>query len=245
MPSGIATVEYPVAGALSLVALSLVHLAGTHWQFAERERRRLWLSIGGGATVAYVFVLLLPEVSEAALEVGATAGEALLAEQRVYLVALLGFVVFYGVEVFATQQLGEETAVSSLVFWIHTAIFALYSAVIGYLLFHQEATTVSNLLFYALAMALHFSITDHGLRRHHGPEFDRVGRWLLALATLFGGVVGILTEIDTLALSMLFGFIAGAVILNVLKEELPALDQTRFAAFAAGATAYTVIILLT
>ena len=137
-----------------------------------------------------------------------------------------------------------DVETSSLVFWGHLGVFALYSALIGYLLFHQEAPGVANLLFYALAMALHFAVTDHGLRRHHGAEFDAVGRWLLAGATVLGGIVGAVVEVGGLPLSMLFGFVAGAIVLNVVKEELPGVDHSRFAAFAAGAAAYTLVLLL-
>lgn len=235
---------FPVAAGLFALGLALVHLLGSRWEFAAVERRRRWLSAAGGASVAYVFVLLLPEVSEAALVVGELRGEALLAEQLVYLVALLGFVAFYGVEVVVAQRLGTDVEASSLVFWGHVAVFGLYSALIGYLLFHQEVPGVANLFFYALAMALHFGVTNHGLRRHHGAEFDAVGGWLLAGATLLGGIVGAVVEVGGLPLSMLFGFVAGAIVFNVVKEELPGVDQSRFAAFATGAAAYTLVLLL-
>ena len=233
---------YPVAAGLFAIGLAAVHLLGSRWTVAAVEQRRRWLSVGAGASVAYVFVLLLPEVSEAALVVGELRGEALLAEQTVYLMALLGFVGFYGVEVYVSRRLGEAVETSSLVFWGHVAVFACYSALIGYLLFHQEVPGVANLFFYALAMALHFGVTDYGLRRHHGVEFDRVGRWLLAGATLMGGIVGAVVVVDGLPLSMLFGFVAGAIVLNVLKEELPDVDESRFAAFAVGAAAYAAVL---
>jgi len=239
------TSSFPIESGLFAVALALVHLLTGRWEETGFERERPLLSAAGGATVAYVFVLLLPEVSEAALSVGELRGEALLAEQYVYLLTLLGFLVFYGVEVAVAHRTGDDVEGSSFVFWAHILIFALYSGLIGYLLFHQEVEGVSNLFFYALAMGLHFGITDYGLRRHHGREFDRVGRWILAGGTLLGGGVGLAFEVSGLLLSTLFGFVAGAVVLNVLKEELPELSEARFVAFAFGAFAYTVILLFT
>jgi len=235
----------PLAAAAFTVGLVAVHLIGGRWHVSDPTRRQRWLSAAGGASVAYVFVLLLPEVSEAALFVGERRGEALVAEQTVYLLALAGFVASYGVEAFVTHRLDSDVESSPLVFWGHVGLFCLYSGLIAYLLFHQEAPGVLNQFFYALAMALHFSVTDYGLSRHHGAAFDRVARWLLAGATVLGGVVGVLVEIDGLPLSMLFGFLAGAIVLNVVKEELPTLDQSRFAAFAAGAGLYVLVLLLT
>jgi hypothetical protein len=236
---------FPVAASLFTVALALVHLVGRWVEFEDVERRRQWLSAAGGATVAYVFVLLLPEVSEAAVEVGQLRGRTLLAEQTVFLAALLGFVGFYGVEVLVVRRRHQDIESSATVFWGHVTVFACYSILIGYLLFHQEVPGVANLFFYALAMALHFEVTDYGLRQHHGVEFDRVGRWLLAGATLTGGLVGALFEIDGLLLSIVFGFLAGAIVLNVVKQELPEVNETRFAAFVVGAAAYSLVLLFT
>lgn len=238
-----ATESFPVAAGIFTVALALVHLLAGHRWFVDFDAKRPWLSAAGGATVAYVFVLLLPEVSEAALVVGERREEGLLAEQYVYLTVLVGFVLFYGIEVAVAHRTGEDVEGSSLVFWAHVAVFALYSGLIGYLLFYQEVPGVENLFFYALAMGLHFGITDFGLRRYHGADFDRAGRWLLAGATLLGGVVGLVLELGGLLLATLFGFVAGAVVLNVIKEELPDLNESRFLAFAAGALAYTVVLL--
>lgn len=239
-----ATESFTVAASLFTVALALVHLLGGRGVASGLGKIRQGLSAAGGATVAYVFVLLLPEVSEAALTVGELRGEALLAEQYVYVMALLGFVLFYGVEVAVAHRSGDDIERSETVFWAHIAVFALYSNLIGYLLFHQEVPGVTNLFFYALAMGLHFGITDYGLRRHHGADFDRIGRWILAAATLLGGGVGIVLEVGDLLLSTLFGFVAGAVVLNVIKEELPEVTESRFVAFALGAAVYTVVLLL-
>ena len=47
----------------------------------------------------------------------------------------------------------------------------------------------------------------------------------------------------------IFGSIAcivssGAILLNVIKEELPWVDEVRFTAFVAGAVAYTAVLLV-
>ncbi|WP_254279965.1 hypothetical protein [Haloarcula marina] len=234
---------FPVAAGLFAVALAFVHLFSGQWPVATPVHRRRWLSAAGGASVAYVFVLLLPEVSEAALVTGERVRRELLAEQVVYLLALGGFVTFYAVETVVVQRRGESAEDTPTVFWLHVGVFAVYSAVIGYLLFHQEVAGLWNVLLYAVAMALHFEVTDYGLRRHHGDEFDRVGRWVLAGGTLLGGVAGALTETVGPWLAMLFGFLAGAIVFNVIKEELPAVEESRFLAFLAGACVYTIVAL--
>jgi hypothetical protein len=68
---------------------------------------------------------------------------------------------------------------------------------------------------------------------------------VLAGCTLAGGAVGITVDTRGLGLAMLFAFVAGALVLNVIKEELPEVDESRFAAFLVGAVVYAVLLLLT
>jgi hypothetical protein len=84
-------------------------------------------------------------------------------------------------------------------------------------------------------MALHFVVNDHGLREQHKEAYLRTGRWMLAAAVLIGWVVALLTEISEVAIAMLTAFLAGGVVMNVLKEELPEERESRFWAFALGA----------
>ena len=51
-------------------------------------------------------------------------------------------------------------------------------------------------------------------------------------------------EIGELPLALLFAFLAGGIVLNVLKEELPAERESRFSAFVLGAAGYAAILLL-
>ncbi|WP_255152352.1 hypothetical protein [Halorarius halobius] len=235
---------FPVATVVFALGFAAVHLSAGRWEFVHPERRRLFLSAGGGASVAYVFVLVLPEMGEAALVVSEVRLDAFFAEQLVFLVALLGFTLFYGVEVFVSQRRGEAIETSRMVYRAHLLVFVAYSATIGYLLFHQERAGLTNLFFYSLAMGLHFAITDYGLHRHYGATFDTTGRVLLAAGTLVGATTGLLTALDPFSVAMLFGFLAGGIVFNVLKEELPDITESRFAAFAGGAFVFAVLLLL-
>jgi zinc transporter ZupT len=60
---------------------------------------------------------------------------------------------------------------------------------------------------------------------------------------LAGWFVGVFTTIDPLWLSALFAFLAGSIVLNVLKEELPEDSESRFWAFAIGTAGYASLLL--
>jgi len=223
--------------------LAVVHLLALRVTGAGNWSRR-WLSVAGGVSVAYVLVLVVPEINDASRQVVARgAVHPFLLERYVYLVALVGFLLFYGLEAYA-QQAGDLATDGAATFQVHVGSFAVYNGVIGYLLFHQEFAGLTNLALYAVAMALHFLVTDRGLLVHHGDRFERQSRWLLAGAVVVGAGVGYATEIDQVAVAVLFSFVAGAVLFNVIKEELPELLTGRFWAFTAGAVIYAALLLL-
>lgn len=123
------------------------------------------------------------------------------------------------------------------------ASFAAYNLITGYLLLHREVMTPAALAFFAIAMALHFLVTDYGLNEDHKAPYRRIGRWLLAAAVAGGWVLGLVTELPEAGLAALTAFLGGGVVLNVLKEEVPSERQSRFWAFAGGAAGYAALLL--
>jgi hypothetical protein len=126
---------------------------------------------------------------------------------------------------------------------VHVASFTIYNALIGYLLLHREQQGLRNLILFACAMGVHFVVNDYGLREDHKGAYERIGRWVLVAGIFVGWVVGLYFEVYEAALGVLFAFLAGSVIMNVLKEELPEERKSRFWAFALGAALYAGILL--
>jgi hypothetical protein len=239
---------HPALALLGAVALAAVHLFAERLRFLDRLPRSRWLSFGGGTSVAYVFVHLLPELNEAQEMVEeATIPELLFLEHHAYLMALAGLTVFYGLERLAqgsreeSVEAGRGDRTGLGVFRVHVGSFALYNALIGYLLVRSPSDTSPRILFF-VAMALHLSVNDYGLRSHHKEPYHRVGRWLLAGAVLAGGVLGVAVRLPELALLIPLAFLGGAVVLNVLKEELPEERESRFGAFALGVVGYAALL---
>ena len=240
-----------VASLVAVILLALVHLVAGRLRFLERTPRSIWLSMAGGVSVAYIFVHLLPELNEGQEAIAETTGGGLaFLEHHVYLVALLGLVIFYGLERAALGSRRQQHGVdggdrtTATFFWLHVASFAVYNALIGYFLLHREEGGLAALLVFAAAMALHFVVNDFGLREHHKSVYDHYGRWVLAAAVLVGWACGLVVTLSQAALAVLLAFLAGGVILNVLKEELPEERDSRFWAFTVGASGYTALLLL-
>ena len=234
---------------IAVVVFVLVHVFIDEMKFLSGTPRSRWLSVAGGVSVAYVFLHLIPELSEGQKTLAESFSAVHFAERHVYLIALAGLVVFYGLERLAAHSSDQdadgrpEQATSGGVFALHIASFAIYNVLIGYLLLHRERSSLQSLLFFALAMALHFVVTDYGLREHHKQRYNSVGRWVLSAAVLGGLALGFSLVVHEAMVAVLVAFLAGGVVLNVMKEELPKERESRFSAFVIGVVAYSFLLL--
>jgi predicted membrane protein len=244
--------EHPRMLIASLIAgllLAFVHIWGVRLTFSPAIPRSHWLSMAGGTAVAFVFVHIIPELArgqEHITESGQAPADFL--DQHTYILALIGLIAFYGLEhlvkVRHPGETKESPRLSHHIFWVHIGSFAFYNAIIGYLLIHRDVPGLSVLAAFTLAMMLHFVVNDHALREHHKDDYHDVGRWLLAGSVLAGWLAGLLIEVSDAVVSMLFAFVAGAIVLNVLKEELPDERESKFWAFALGAAAYSILFVI-
>ena len=223
---------------LAAVAFAAVHVLAPRLSFIRVVPRSRWLSFAGGVAVAYVFLHLLPELAEH--ERALSQAEA--PELVVYALALTGLAAFYGLE--RLVRSGRDVCGESGpgVFWLHIASFGLYNLVIGYLLLHREESGAASLAFYVLALGLHFVTNDFGLWQDHARAYTARARWLLAAAVLAGWCLGVAVDLPEEAIIALFSFLAGGVVLNVLKEELPEERKSRFVPFLGGAAGYGALL---
>ncbi|HEV7371727.1 hypothetical protein [Arenibaculum sp.] len=242
----------PVLTAASVLVFVLVHLFVGKLRLLEGVPRSRWLSLAGGVAVAYVFLHILPELSlhqRGIEERGSTADTSLL-ETEIYAIALAGLAVFYGLERRVRGSRAQRQARSGEdrpeagAFWLHISSFAVYNVLIGYLLLHGETFGAWPLATYTIAMALHFLTNDFGLRQDYKSAYDRTARWVIAGAVVAGWLAGLMVEVSETAVAMLFAFLSGSVILNVLKEELPEERKSRFLPFAGGVAGYGLLLLL-
>lgn len=199
--------------------------------------------------MAYVFLHLFPELGQGQRHIEEAHSPTGFLQHHVYLMALVGLAVFYGLERAAIvsrrekRGKGEEDIPTGGVFWVHIGSFAIYNGLIGYILYQREQGPLQEMLLFSVAMALHFVINDFGLQEHHRHTYRRYGRWILVTALLLGWGLGFFIALPVSVLVLLMAFIGGGVVLNVLKEELPEERESRYWAFALGAGAYSILLL--
>lgn len=234
--------------AVLALALVVVHLFAGRLQLVGHLSRSTWLSAAGGIAVAYVFLHVLPDLVAHERKLGqATDLAPEQAQELLFLSALIGLIVFYGMERIAPARAetgsGNATSAEAALFWAHLGSFALYNLLIGYLLVQREMQDTPSLLLYFIAVATHFIAIDASLRRHHQARYDHIGRWIVASAILAGWALAHVVQLPQMVTSLMFAFLAGGIVLNVLKEELPQERRGRFLPFLLGALAYSVILI--
>ncbi|MBT2686979.1 hypothetical protein J7I93_02155 [Bacillus sp. ISL-47] len=229
------------------LGFSIVHFSSKYMKFLTYIPRSRLLSAASGISVAYVFVHVLPELKEHQESIEGTGSTEIFRylDSHVYIFAMLGLCAFYGIEkAVKHSRKGKEEQHTAGSFWLHMSTFFIYNMLIGYLLVHGEFANLKEWLIYFFALSVHFISNDHGLRQSHKKIYDRYGRWILTLSILIGWSIGVLTEVSEKVIAFLFATLAGGVILNVLKEELPDDRESNYGAFIAGVVGYTMILMM-
>lgn len=239
----------PLYSLVAALLLASVHIFSNALRLLDGVPRNRFLSIAGGMAVAFVILQLLPGISAGQRAIAEAMPSPLgFLERHVYVLVLVSLLTFYALERVAKSSrreqraAGRTDATTPAVFWLHMITFAVMNVLIGYLLIRRHDTLQALALFF-VAMLLKFIVNDHGLHEDHKTAYDRLGRWILAGAVLLGWLVGFRFDPPAVTPAMLQAFLAGAVLLNVFKEELPAERQSRLWAFALGAVSYAVLLL--
>ena len=211
-------------------------------------RRRI--PAAAGVSVAYVFVDILPELATQNQALRASAqGGMLFAEQRIYLLTLLSFVVMYGIDHIVLSRREQrrssvEHGEPDAAYWLHIAGYAGYSALIGYLLIERVERGYAALTVYVLAMAIHFLVVNHSLSEEHGNIYRRHGHWVLAASVLAGWAIGATLTLSDATFARLFALLAGGVVITSLRSELPDDRSGRFWPFCIAAVVFAMVLVL-
>jgi hypothetical protein len=231
----------------------LIFYGESWWRLrVNPETTRRIVSFSTGMAVAYVFVHLLPELAAATSELVEISEERGLpfADLMVYSAALLGFMLFYGLENMVSwsrlthAEGGQEHARKRIRLRVLTGSYALYVFVVCYVMAHEMRAGGGQLALYALAMGLHFLGFAYALRRDSDTAYRQRGRHVLAAAALLGWAVALLLPVPEAFAYTLLGFVAGVLIMDTVTSELAGEAEGRFSAFLAGGAVYTVVLLL-
>ena len=177
-------------------------------------------AFGGGLSVAYVFLHLIPSLDASDDVVG----------PRVYFVALLGFVVFYGLDVLFQPPKDTHPTRYHAYLWA----FFLYDGLLVFTLALALPPTPILTLVFALSLALDVLDTDLNLQAEYGARFIKSGRWVLLAGVATGYALSLVRRPDPLVIDILTAALAGFMMFHTFNGQFPAARNKKFPAFLVG-----------
>lgn len=228
--------------------LGFLHLLGGRLPVVPRLDAAARASFAGGLVAGYVFLHTLPELARGNAEVGEQLDDRLadtaLADVAIFVIALVGFVVFYALQWAAQRAIDAGREPPAAVFNGHVVAFAAYNAVVVYTLPLKLRTSLSLALVFCAIISLHLLQTDRVLSDQFPSRFARRhGRALLAAGAGIGALAALAGLESTLLLTTLTALLAGAILLNALQHELPGAAQARLGWFTAALVLATAVLL--
>lgn len=222
------------------VAFILIHLFANELIPSGRNQRLKWFSFSGGLAVSYVFVYVLPTLHKEQILVKKY-GDYFTMESELYFVGLIGVIIFYGIQkLVRNAQKTTTSPKAKTLFWLQIIFFGIYNMLVAYTVISHEVAGIQA-VFYGLAVGMHFIAVAHDLWMEYEEIYNKVGKYVLACGIVAGWTLGIGVNLSPLTESIIFAFISGAMILNVLKYELPPDDEAHFITFTFGVISYTTI----
>lgn len=251
------TASQAVIGSLIIaIVLAGLHLAASRIRKLPFVPESATGSFAGGLAVAYIFLHLLPEIATGNEAIGEALADVIeptpLFDLAIFLVALAGFTVFYGLERIAGRH-GERGLAHStgtgqheaMAYWLHLGSFMIYNALITYTMALRLRTGFTFALLFTIAMGLHFVLTDRSLEEHYPRRFRKTGRLLLAAALIVGWALSaIFAPTSTVLVAVLTALLGGSILFNVFKEEIPDDRRSSFGWFVTGMVLYSALLAL-
>jgi hypothetical protein len=222
------------------LAFITIHLLANDLIPAGRDKRLKWFSFSGGLAVSYVFVYVLPTLHKEQI-IAKKHGDFFTMESDLYFVGLIGLLVFFAIQKVvrnAQNQNKEKKAV--FLFWLQILFFGLYNMLVAYTVISHQVLGIQA-VFYGLAVGLHFIAVAHDLWLEYEEIYNKYGRYVLAAGIVAGWFLGTAVSLPPLGEAAVFAFISGAMILNVIKYELPPDEEAHLGVFTAGVVFYTTV----
>lgn len=226
-----------------VILLAGVHLSVKYYSKLMEQPRKPILSFAGGASIAYVIVHLLPEFQKVQEEFNKLIHIPKHYEDySLYLVATVGFIVFYSINHFVKAS--EQNSPHLSVFIYHIGAFVLYNSFIGYYLIKGLKQEPKAVVIFTVVFTLHLMINDVGLRLDHKKRYDPWGSLILAVSVVGGWLLGFFITLSTFIFALWFSWLAGGILLNTIKEELPKERKSKLLPFILGVAASTLLFIL-
>ena len=94
----------------------------------------------------------------------------------------------------------------------------------------------------AVPLGLHLVYKDYLMGEHQSQEYDKWGKYILAIAPLIGWATVLLATPSEIFSDVLIAVLAGYIIHTVFRSELPAFEESSFRWFLSGVVIYAFLL---
>jgi len=214
--------------------LGVIHFWNEKIFFKQKVTKAKTMSFVAGASVAYLFLYLLPDLYKGVAYIN----------QWIFIFILFGFSLVHLLEKYFYQHIkGEELLLKFKE--IHFFVFFLYYFIVGIVLTEFLKVNIWKgllffipIVFYATVSRVSFTEVHIQLREQ---KFFRI---LLSLAPLLGVLSASIILKQLFLYHILLAFIVGAFLYIIIMDFIPKEAQGRPEYFLLGTTIYTLIIVL-
>ena len=225
------------SGFISILVLSIIHLFANQAKVLGWVWHGRFLSFAAGISFAYVFIDLLPVLEKGQPALKQTFDKIIpYFDRHAYLIALIGVLFYYGLD--TQPESGEKKT-----FWLSLGGYLLFNFFVGASLSDPTNPDIQPLILFTIAMGMHYFVRDHNAAVDNMSLYMHQARWWLVAALFAGYIAGNLTHIPDVLVAIFMSFLAGGIMLNVLRYELPKREQVGYFFFLLGSLLYTAILL--
>ena len=181
--------------------------------------------------VGYVFAHLLPELDK---------GHAMLGE-FIFVLALISLIVYYGLEKYMLVHKAKyvDSEGEHRNFRLKLTQLAVYNWLIVYGTPTELAESGFHAIPVVLAIGIHLVHADYSFSGEYPQPFAAWGRYVMAAAPIIGWITVVIDGKTNEELNDIFvALLAGTILYNVFKEELPEHNKSHFRWFLAGAAGF-------
>ncbi len=251
------TVAVAVYSLIGIIIFAVINLYSNKIARYISKHKILILSFFGGVTASYVFLDLLPSLQYSNLFLKQLAGNIPLVElyeDTIFLVVLIGFLLFFVLEhlAFKSRRSQQETSkvplqqtqASKRVFLIHLFTVALPIFVVSFVFVFEFETGYIAATLFAVAVSMHLFISSEAMFEHYKNYQIRFGRYILAVVPFVGWIASLLIPETVAQAYVLLAFISGVILYHSIRNELPtSLRRGSSAFFLTGALLYAVLLI--
>ena len=208
---------------IKLVILLLCQIFYLNLYPKLKLHHKLVSSLGGGMAVAYVFVVLFPEINEGVNHIG----------NSTYIFVLVGFVVYHLIEWLNQKHRNKNNDKGH--FQLELSALLFYNALIVFATPPEVLEETLALIVLSLVMALHLTHANYMLHIKHPEHFERRTLLFLICALLVGFVAHQLhLDSSESVKDYSIAFLSGSLIYNAFKHELPKHEESNYGWFVTG-----------